>query len=104
MIGLFTTDIPPLPLNVSDTMRVTFRIENNVFGAGTRFQIVDAELTGGDLAHAHEGQDPLPQVLTVSTEAGDYVYELSTGQAKVYVLRSVLLFVPLAQLRKYVKE
>jgi hypothetical protein len=93
-----------------------FRIENNVFGANIGFPIVDNELTGGDLAHAHEGQDPLPQTLVVLVEfgefpgygtirpGGEFTYEMSTGQAKVYVLRSILLYIPRALLHRYVKE
>jgi hypothetical protein len=88
-------------------MRVIFRIENNVFGLGTKFQIAEAEIQGSDLVPCVEGQNPLPASVTVSVsgnqsnQAGEFEYSL---QDKTYILRSVLLLVPTAQLRKYVKE
>lgn len=100
-IGLFTNDLPPIPVNVSDSCHITFRIENNIFGAGTRFMVAEADFAGGELWRTVESADPKPATAIVTNDVGEFGFVL---QGTVYVLRSILVYVPLAQLKKYVKE
>jgi hypothetical protein len=101
MVGLFTNDLPPIPMNESDTIHVTFRIENNIFGAGTRFLVAEADFTGSELMRIVEANDPRPATVIVSNDVGEFGFIL---QGTVYVLRSILIYVAMAQLKKYVKE
>jgi hypothetical protein len=101
MVGLFTNDLPAIPMNVSDSLHVTFRIENNIFGAGTRFMVAEADFTGSDLMRTVETSEPRPPTVIISNDVGEFGFIL---QGTVYVLRSILVYVLLAQLKKYVKE
>ena len=101
MIGLHTSDIPALPLAETDTMHVTFSIKNNISGNQSHFKIAEGTLTGVELAHAVEGFATPPPNVTVTNEMGEWQFSL---QDKIYILRSLMVFVPIAQLRKYVKD
>lgn len=101
MIGLYTSDVPALPLAETDTMQVSFSIENNIGGNSSRFKVVEASLSGADLVRATEEYPVPPPNVVVTNEMGEWQYSL---QDKTYILRSILVFVSLAQLRKYVKD
>ena len=49
MVGLFTSDIPPLPLSPTDTLHVTFLLENNVGLNTVRYRVVESQFTGAEL-------------------------------------------------------
>ena len=101
MIGLYTNDVPAVPVTDSDSIHVAFNIENNIGGNSSRFKVTDASFSGSDLTHAlEETQGEQPQI-TVSLPSGEWQLQL---QGNVYVLRSFVIYVSVAQLKKYVTD
>jgi hypothetical protein len=101
MVGLLTTDIPPLPLTANDTLHVTFLLENNVGLNTVRYRIAESQFAGADLMHAVEQSAGPNPAITVKSELGDWQFSL---QQTTWILRSILLYVPMAQLRKFLKD
>jgi hypothetical protein len=100
-VGLFTSDIPPLPLTGSDTLHVTFLLENNVGLNTVRYRVVESQFPGAELMRAvEEAASPTPTI-TVTSENGEWQFSL---QQQTWILRSILLYVPMAQLRKFIKD
>jgi hypothetical protein len=101
MVGLLTTDIPPLPLTANDTLHVTFLLENNVGLNTVRYRVAESQFAGADLMRAvEESASPNPAV-TVTSDVGEWQFSL---QQTTWILRSILLYVPMAQLRKFLKD
>ena len=101
MIGLYTGDLPALPLSETDTMHVSFSIRNNIGSTQAHFKVAEGSVTGAELQHTLEGFPVPPPNLTVTNDTGEWQFSL---QDKVYILRSLVIVVPVAQLRKYVKD
>lgn len=101
MIGLYTGDLPALPLSDTDTMHVSFSIRNNIGSTQAHFKVAEGSVTGAELQHTLEGFPVPPPNLTVTNDTGEWQFSL---QDKVYILRSLVIVVPVAQLRKYVKD
>jgi hypothetical protein len=100
-VGLFTSDLPPLPLTGSDTFHVTFLLENNVGLNTVRYRVVESQFSGAELMRAvEEAPSPSPTI-TVTSENGEWQFSL---QQQTWILRSILLYVPMAQLRKFIKD
>lgn len=103
MIGLNTSDVPAIPMTVSDTMHISFNIENNIGANASRFRVCEATFYGSELTKAIEESKSQPFTYQLTNETGEWSFQYQEN-AKVYVLRGLTVFVPLAQLRKYVKD
>ena len=101
MVGLFTSDIPPLPLSPTDTLHVTFLLENNVGLNTVRYRVVESQFTGAELQQQIDASPGPHNQITVTVESGEWTFSL---QQRTWILRSILLYVPMAQLRKFLKE
>lgn len=101
MVGIFTSDIPPLPLTASDTLHVTFLLENNVGLNTVRYRVAESQFAGAELMRALEENTGPQTAITVSCESGEWQFSL---QQQTWILRSILLYVPMAQLRKFIKD
>jgi hypothetical protein len=101
MVGLLTTDIPPLPMTGNDTLHVTFLLENNVGLNTVRYRIAESQFAGTDLMRAVEESAAPNPVITVTSSLGEWQFSL---QQQTWILRSILLYVPMAQLRKFLKD
>lgn len=99
-VGIFTSDVPPLPLTATDTLHVTFMLENNVGLNTVRYRVAEAQFTGAELMRAVEENGPQGAV-TVTGESGEWQFSL---QQQTWILRSILLYVPMAQLKKFIKD
>lgn len=101
MIGLYTNDVPAIMITESDTVHVNFNIENNISGTPTRFKVVDTTFFGSELARVVEESQGEKSQITVSLNSGEWTFSL---QGTVYILRSFIIYVSLAQLKKYVTD
>lgn len=101
MVGIFTSDIPPLPLGQTDTLHVTFLLENNVGLNTVRYRVAESQFTGAELMHAVEEQAGPHSLITVTVDSGEWQFSL---QQRTWILRAITLYVPMAQLRKFVKD
>jgi len=101
MVGIMTSDIPPLPLTISDTLHVTFLLENNVGLNTVRYRVAECSFSGSELFKV-VGDSPGPHsTVTVTIETGEWQFSM---QGNTWILRSILLYVPMAQLRKFIKD
>ena len=100
MIGLYTSDIPPMPLSSTDTLNVTFTLEVNLGLTAERTQIVQASLNGSELHQAIEQQKP-ENAITYINEAGEWQFQLLD---KVWVIKYMVINAPTANLKKLVKD
>ncbi|KAH0787922.1 hypothetical protein GPJ56_008130 [Histomonas meleagridis] len=101
MVGIFTNDIPPLPLGGSDTLHVTFLLENNVGLNTVRYRVVESQFEASELMKAASEAPSSQNTLTISNEAGEWQFSL---QQQTWIIRSILLYVPMAQLKKFIKD
>jgi hypothetical protein len=100
-VGLFTSDVPPLPLTGNDVFHVTFLLENNVGLNTVRYRVAESQFAGTDLMrHVDETAGPTPTV-NVAVDGGEWQFSL---QQQTWILRSILVYVPMAQLRKFIKD
>lgn len=101
MVGIMTSDIPPLPMmNETDSLHVTFLLENNVGLNTVRYRVAESVFQGKDLFAMAE--DAAHQTsITVTVESGEWQF---SKQGTTWILRSILLYVPMAQLRKFIKD
>ena len=100
MIGLYTSDIPPMPLTSTDTLTVTFVLEVNLGLTAERTTIVEASLAGSELHQAIE-QQKAEQAITYINDAGEWQFQLLD---KVWVLKYMVINAPTANLKKLVKD
>jgi hypothetical protein len=100
-VGIFTSDVPPLPLTATDTFNVTFLLENNVGLNTVRYRVAEAQFPGSELMRAVEEAPGPTSTITVSSETGEWQFSL---QQQTWILRSILLYVQMAQLRKFIKD
>ena len=101
MVGIFTSDIPPLSLTATDTLHVTFLLENNVGLNTVRYRVTESSFTGAELMQSVEAATGPSTTITVTSESGEWSFSL---QQRTWILRSILLYVPMSQLRKFIKE
>lgn len=101
MVGIYTNDIPPLPMSSSDIMNVTFLLENNVGLRTLRYRVAEAHLEGMEFMKFIKEKPPEQDTVTITTKTGEWVFSL---QQQTWILRSILTYVPLAQLRKFIKD
>ena len=99
-VGIFTNDVPPLPMGDGDVMHVSFLLENNVGLNTIRYRVAESEFSGSLLKAALE-QNPGVSSIPVQTETGEWVFQ---AQDRTWILRSIMLYVPMPQLRKFVKD
>jgi hypothetical protein len=102
-VGLSTNDIPPFPLHPTDTLTCRMVLENNQGSECQRYPICEAALSGTELQTAIENAKPGSVKCTVSTETGDWEFEQLAKTAE-WVLRSVVLFAPVALLKELIKD
>ena len=101
MVGLYSSDVPPIPVSVSDSIRVKLSIENNIIPEPLKFKVVEACVSGIELLPLVEADTEMPRSVTVDNDGGRWHFTL---QDKVYIFRSLLVYAPISQLRKYVKD
>jgi hypothetical protein len=101
MVGIFTSDVPPLPLTLNDTFHVTFLLENNVGLNTVRYRVAESQFLGTELMRAVEESAGPNTAITVTSESGEWQFSL---QQQTWILRSILLYVPMTQLRKFMKD
>ena len=101
MVGIYTSDIPPFPLGASDSLHVTFLLENNVGLNTVRYRVADSQFGGSELIKAVNEAPSNQGTITVSNEAGEWQFSL---QQQTWIIRSILLYVPMSQLRKFIKD
>ena len=87
-IGLFTNDIPPFPLGTTDTLSVSFILENNMGLTCKRETICEGSILGSELQNALAAQQNPVDVIIVETENGAWQFCL---MEKTWVLRGVLI-------------
>ena len=101
MVGIYTSDIPPLPMTASDTLHVTFLLENNVGLNTVRYRVAESQFAGSELTHALEQSAGPQSSVTVTSESGEWQF---SQQGQSWILRSIMLYVPMTQLRKFIKD
>lgn len=101
IVGIYTDDIPPLPMSASDIMNVTFLLENNVGLRTLRYLVAESHLEGVEFMQFVSEKSPESGTVTVTTKSGEWVF---MEHQQTWILRSILAYVPLAQLRKYIKD
>lgn len=102
MIGLFTSDIPAVPITNDDTIHVTFNVENNIGGNPNRYKVVDASFSGTDLTRAvNEDKTDSHSPIIVKCNSGEWQFSL---QGTVYIIRSLVIYVEAAKLKKFVPD
>ena len=87
-IGLYTNDIPPFPLGTTDTLSISFILENNMGLTCARETICEGKIIGSDLQNALAAQQGPVDNIIVETENGAWQFVL---MEKTWVLRGVLV-------------
>lgn len=100
-VGIMTSDIPPLPLEKGDSLHVTFLLENNVGLNTVRYRVADSVFQGSSLYDAIEKNQACQATINVAVETGEWTF---SKQGSTWILRHILLYVPMSQLRKFVKD
>lgn len=100
-VGIMTSDIPPLPMNETDTLHATFLLENNVGLNTVRYRVAEASFPGNQLYQAIKEVAGPQTTISVPFEKGEWQF---SKQGTTWILRQILLYVPMAQLRKFIKD
>ena len=100
MSGLFTNDIPSFPISPTDTLHLTLSIENNISSNPSHFQVAELVFNGSELYKMVE-ENPDQNALTVQNEASEWSFGL---QDKFWIIKSVVIYMPAAQLAKFTKD
>ena len=98
-IGLFTSDIPPFPLNPTDNLNIAFILENNQGITASRYTICEASLSGSELAAVVENNPE--DTAVVQTPAGEWHF---LRLEKTWVVKAVMIYAQLALLKQHVKD
>jgi hypothetical protein len=100
-VGLYTNDIPPFPLNPTDTLTCMFVLETNQGWTCQRNTICEATLSGSELQTTLESAKPNATVCLVATDTGEWHFELLD---KTWALRSIVLYATVNTLKEHIKD
>lgn len=101
MVGVYSNDIPPIPISVTDTINVQISIDNNVGAQASKMSIGEMSLLGSELYSVIENLPVNQNTAEVIKENGEWYFGL---QDKFWTIKGFTMYVPLNQMRKYVKE
>ena len=87
MVGIMTSDIPPLPMTPNDTLHVTFLLENNVGLNTVRYRVAESSFSGTELFKViEESPNPHSSTITAAVDTGEWQFSL---QGTTWILRSI---------------
>lgn len=99
MIGLFTDDLPAVPVSTNDTIQVVFNLENNVGTTPVRNKVVETTFRGSDIWNKCSENPENHSVITIPNDVGEWSFLF---QETVWVIKSFLVYVPSSQLKKHI--
>lgn len=100
-VGICTDDLPAFPISVNDTIRVVFNLEMNIGTNPTINKVCETTFHGSDLWNKVSEVPPTQQSITIVNDVGEWTF---SKQETFWIIRSFLVYCPLSQLRKYVKD
>ena len=99
--GLFTNDLPSIPIFVTDSIRVTITIDNNIGSPTSKSIICEGTFNGSELWNIIETIPQNQNNVTITNEYGDWHF---IQQDQFWIIKSFLIYSPLIQLRKFLKD
>ncbi|KAJ5068654.1 hypothetical protein M0811_02597 [Anaeramoeba ignava] len=97
-ISIYTSDVPPIPVQSEDTVRVTFLLENSVGLNTVRYKVAESIFLGRQLAQKTANVTSQQNFVSVNTEDSEWHF---MRQANCWVLYFISVKIPASKLKKF---